>query len=301
MKDKINQNDKVNIVNQEYKEEISKETLAKGMIAGALAVGAVGSMEALKPSTASAATEVSQATNNQINNNILAVAKQKFGPNAEIREIVNGRISEKFIYIKIGEPKDVFKCTAVYPAISDGATSQVRVEDKTSYGTELKVGSELSTKVGLDRSLGSDILKGFQSAFNFSFSASASGNASYTRQYSTLHNIDKTITAPTQLGQSVIPTVFEHQSSQKIKLQRVNPAYVQYMVEQQHKYLNGPNKPPMFVGNPVDQTLTYVDGKYFIGIERKSPIGNQIAFGGGIQGQEFQASQIEASKQKQNS
>ncbi|MEK4611373.1 hypothetical protein [Bacillus sp. FSL K6-0067] len=55
MKDKTNQNDKVNIVNQKYKEEISKETLAKGMIAGALAVGAVGSMEALKPSKASAA------------------------------------------------------------------------------------------------------------------------------------------------------------------------------------------------------------------------------------------------------
>ncbi|OQR57435.1 hypothetical protein, partial [Bacillus sp. CDB3] len=54
MKDKINQNDEVNIVNQKYKEEISKETLAKGMIAGALAVGAVGSMEVLKPSQASA-------------------------------------------------------------------------------------------------------------------------------------------------------------------------------------------------------------------------------------------------------
>ncbi|KXY35524.1 hypothetical protein [Bacillus sp. FSL K6-0067] len=54
MKDKTNQNGKFNIVSQKYKEEISKETLAKGMIAGALAVGAVGSMEVLKPSQASA-------------------------------------------------------------------------------------------------------------------------------------------------------------------------------------------------------------------------------------------------------
>ncbi|MEK4503594.1 hypothetical protein [Bacillus sp. FSL R12-0069] len=273
-----------------------KQKMMKVALCGALGIGVVGSMEALKPSTASAASYHNAAEVAKLDAGILTAAKQQFGPNAEIRNIINGNVSEKFIYITVGEPRDFFKCTATYPAISDGATSQVKSEDKISYGTDLK--SELSAKLNVDTSIASQLLMGLKSVLNLSASASASANASYTTQYSTTHSIDKTITAPTGLGKSVIPAVFEHQSTQKVKLQRVNPDYINYVLEGQDRMLNGPQKPRMFKDNAVDQTLVYVNGKYFIGIERNSPMGNKIAFGGGIQGQEFMAKDIEASKQK---
>ncbi|MEK4503552.1 hypothetical protein [Bacillus sp. FSL R12-0069] len=99
MKDKTNQNEKVNIINQEYKEEISKETLTKGMIAGALAVGAVGSMEAIKPTVTAQADVFSSA---------IGFFKTVFKSSTTLLEKKHGDFEDKTV-----------RATALYNSISD--------------------------------------------------------------------------------------------------------------------------------------------------------------------------------------
>ncbi|OQR53251.1 hypothetical protein [Bacillus sp. CDB3] len=268
MKDKTNQNDKINTLNQEYYEEISKEQLKKGMIVGAMAAGLAGALGTVKPSEASAQTSQSRGYVHQ--DKLNGLLEQGIGNGYKVIDIIDGNRSEKYMYKINSAPSFVYQYKTHYNTLYPNSSATISAKDKTTTSiiSSANFGVNFDASGGITKTI-SDLLN-FGAKFNFN----AKINVDYNRTIEREVTLASEETLKITKGQA-IPTVFEGYVTYNYEIQKLNPDYVEFVRTNAHSQTNMAKT----TGNKQNKSIKRLDSIHFYAIDVNSQMGKNLLIG----------------------